>query len=119
MRSKNNQTKDSKTKLPWWVEILFVQIGLPDYLLRSFLKTKRTSKKLLKENKASIGYLLLITGFLVYINPIIKQSQNNNSCVSLALEKIKISSSEAEKANPTLNIIKANNACNGGKIELQ
>jgi len=32
--SKNNKDKN----LPWWVELLFVQIGLPDNLLIKILK---------------------------------------------------------------------------------
>ena len=41
---KMNTIGDSKKKidkdLPWWVELLFVQIGLPDKLLLKILKTK-------------------------------------------------------------------------------
>ena len=44
---KMNTSKTSKNKkdkyLPWWVELLFVQIGLPDRLLIKILKTKKKS----------------------------------------------------------------------------
>ena len=42
--SKKKKDKD----LPWWVELLFVQIGLPDKLLIKILKAKKTSKEFIK-----------------------------------------------------------------------
>ena len=30
----------NQTNLPWWVELLFVQVGLPDSLLRNWLNAK-------------------------------------------------------------------------------
>ena len=38
----SNKKKDKD--LPWWVELLFVQIGLPDGLLIKILKAKKKSK---------------------------------------------------------------------------
>jgi len=42
---KMNNYENSKQKknkdLPWWVELLFVQIGLPDKLLIEILKAKK------------------------------------------------------------------------------
>ena len=47
-----NTSESSKSKknknLPWWVELLFVQIGLPDKLLIKILKAKKKSKELIK-----------------------------------------------------------------------
>ena len=40
--SENFKKKNSKD-LPWWVELLFVQIGLPDKFLIKILKTKKKS----------------------------------------------------------------------------
>ena len=37
--------------LPWWVELLFVQIGLPDKLLLKILKAKKKSIELIKNDK--------------------------------------------------------------------
>ena len=50
----NNSDKLKKKRdkdLPWWVELLFVQIGLPDKLLVKILKAKRNSKELIKNEK--------------------------------------------------------------------
>ena len=40
-KSKKKKGKD----LPWWVELLFVQIGLPDKLLIKILKARKNSKE--------------------------------------------------------------------------
>ena len=44
MNSAQNFRKQRDKDLPWWVELLFVQIGLPDKLLIKILKTKRKLK---------------------------------------------------------------------------
>ena len=41
--SKKNKNKD----LPWWVELLFVQIGLPDKFLIKILKAKKKTNELI------------------------------------------------------------------------
>ena len=46
-RKMNNSEKLKRKKdqlLPWWVELLFVQIGLPDKFLIKILKTKKNAK---------------------------------------------------------------------------
>ena len=48
MNTSSNLKKKKDKELPWWVELLFVQIGLPDKLLIKILKAKKTSKNLLK-----------------------------------------------------------------------
>ena len=45
MNSSENLKKKKDKDLPWWVELLFVQIGLPDKLLIKILKAKKTSKE--------------------------------------------------------------------------
>ena len=43
-RKKRNPSKSTQTnqkRLPWWVELLFVQIGLPDKWLIKILKSKK------------------------------------------------------------------------------
>ena len=44
MTTSENFKKKKDKNLPWWVELLFVQIGLPDKLLIKILKAKKTSK---------------------------------------------------------------------------
>ena len=43
MSNSENLKKKNSKDLPWWVELLFVQIGLPDKLLIKILKTKKKS----------------------------------------------------------------------------
>jgi len=94
---KMNNSKDSKKKkdknLPWWVELLFVQIGLPDKLLIKILNTKKKCNELIKnDKKALLKFLLLIT-ILTYFYPVIKHAKNKLDCEAIAkniLLKIKI-----------------------------
>ena len=48
MNTSSNLKKKKNKELPWWVELLFVQIGLPDKLLIKLLKAKKRSKEFLK-----------------------------------------------------------------------
>ena len=41
MNTSENFKKRKDKDLPWWVELLFVQIGLPDKLLIKILKAKK------------------------------------------------------------------------------
>ena len=41
MNTSENSKKKKDKNLPWWVALLFVQIGLPDRLLFKILKTKK------------------------------------------------------------------------------
>ena len=79
-KSKKNKDKD----LPWWVELLFVQIGLPDKLLINILKTKKNAKEFIKNDKKSfVTFLFAITTF-VYFYPVIKQAKNKLDCEATA-----------------------------------
>ena len=85
---KMNANENSKIKkdkgLPWWVELLFVQIGLPDKLLIKFLKAKKTSKEFIKNDKKSlITFLFVITTF-AYFYPVIKHANNKLDCEAIA-----------------------------------
>jgi len=51
MNTSSNLKKKKDKELPWWVELLFVQIGLPDNLLIKILKSKKHLKNLLKMKK--------------------------------------------------------------------
>ena len=48
MNTSENLKKKKDKDLPWWVELLFVQIGLPDKLLIKILQAKKDLKNLLK-----------------------------------------------------------------------
>ena len=81
----NENLKGKKDKdLPWWVELLFVQIGLPDKLLIKILKAKKTSKEFIKnENKLILIFLFVITT-LAYFYPVIKHAKNKLDCEAIA-----------------------------------
>ena len=84
MNTSENFKKKKDKDLPWWVELLFVQIGLPDKLLIKLLKAKKTSKEFIKnENKLIIIFLFIITT-LAYFYPAIKHSKNKLDCEAIA-----------------------------------
>ena len=84
MNTNENLNKKNDKDLPWWVELLFVQIGLPDKLLIKILKAQKTSKEFIKkENKSIIIFLFVITT-LAYFYPVIKHAQNKLDCESIA-----------------------------------
>ena len=84
MNTSDNFKKKKDKDLPWWVELLFVQIGLPDKLLIKILKAKKTSKEFIKnENKSIIIFLFIITT-LAYFYPVIKHAKNKLDCEAIA-----------------------------------
>jgi len=84
MNTSSNLKKKKDKELPWWVELLFVQIGLPDKLLIKILKAKKTSKEFIKnENKLIIIFLFVITT-LAYFYPVIKHAKNKLDCEAIA-----------------------------------
>ena len=84
MNTSSNLKKKKDKGLPWWVELLFVQIGLPDKLLIKILKAKKTSKELIKNEKKSIIIFLFIITTLAYFFPVIKHAKNKLDCEAIA-----------------------------------
>ena len=80
MNTSENLKKKKNKDLPWWVELLFVQIGLPDKLLIKILKTKKKANDLIKNEKKSILKIVFIFIILAYFYPIVKHSSNKLEC---------------------------------------
>ena len=84
MNNLKNFKKKTDKSLPWWVELLFVQIGLPDKLLIKILKAKKTSKEFIKNEKKSIIIFLFVITTLAYFYPVIKHAKNKLDCEAIA-----------------------------------
>ena len=81
--SENFKKKNSKD-LPWWVELLFVQIGLPDKFLIKILKTKKKAKELINNDKKSLITILFLISIFSYFYPVIKHAKNKLDCEEIA-----------------------------------
>ena len=86
--STNSKGKKKDKNLPWWVELLFVQIGLPDSLLIKILKIKKSSKELIQKDKKALLKFLILLMILAYFYPIIKYAKNKLECEAIAKEYI-------------------------------
>jgi len=84
MNTSSNLKKKKDKELPWWVELLFVQIGLPDKLLIKILKAKKTFKELIKNDKKSLITSLFVITTLAYFFPVIKHAKNKLDCEGIA-----------------------------------
>ena len=84
MNNYENLKKKKEKDLPWWVELLFVQIGLPDNLLIKILKAKKMSKEFIKNDKKSLIIFLFIVTTMAYFYPVIKHSKNKLDCEAIA-----------------------------------
>ena len=84
MSTYENSKKKKDKDLPWWVELLFVQIGLPDKLLIKILKAKKTSKELIKSEKKSLITFIFVITTLAYFYPVIKHAKNKLDCEAIA-----------------------------------
>ena len=113
-KNPSNSVQTNDKKLPWWVEFLFVQIGLPDKWLIYILRTKKKTNELFKNEKKFLFSIFLFLLAVGYFQPVIKYSSTKLKCQSKAKAYIlnKLKSNKYDIA--TINMI-AVNLCNGGK----
>jgi len=84
MNTSPNSNKKKDKNLPWWVELLFVQIGLPDKFLIKILNAKKKSKELIKNDKKTLLAFLSIIVTLAYFYPVIKHAKSKLDCEAIA-----------------------------------
>ena len=114
MNTSANSKKKKDKVLPWWVELLFVQIGLPDNLLIKILKTKRQSKELIKNEKNSLIIFLFLVGTFLYFYPVIKHSKSKLECEKIAKNYI-IKNKDIRRINNRELKMLSINFCYGGE----
>jgi len=114
MNTSNNSKKKKDKNLPWWVELLFVQIGLPDSLLIKLLKTKKKAKELIKNDKNTLITFFSIITILAYFYPVIKHAKNKLDCESIAKNYIVTSKNTTGLNNKEIKML-STNFCYGGE----
>ena len=110
---KNSKKKNNKD-LPWWVELLFVQIGLPDRLLIKILKTNKYVRELVKNEKKSLITFFFVIIALAYFYPVIKHSKNKLDCEAFAKNYI-IKNKKTNGINNRQLRMLSTNFCYGGE----
>ena len=114
MNTSSNLKKKKDKELPWWVELLFVQLGLPDKLLIKILKTKKTSKEFIKNEKKSIIIFLFVITALAYFYPVIKHAKNKLDCEKIAKNYIIKNKNTVGINNREIKML-STNFCYGGE----
>ena len=114
MNTSKKFNKRNDKSLPWWVELLFVQIGLPDNLLIKILKAKKLSKEFIKNDKKLIFSILLVFISLAYFFPVIKHAKNKLNCEANAKKYI-IENKNVKKLNNKELKMLSTNFCYGGE----
>lgn len=110
--SKSNIQKDKS--LPWWVELLFVQIGLPDKFLITILKSNKKLKDFIKNDTKSIFTFLFFLIVLAYFYPVVRQSKNKIECQTIAKDYISENKDLIKITRRELRML-STNLCNGGE----
>ena len=113
VKASTNSINKKDKALPWWVELLFVQIGLPDKWLIKILKSKKKSSELLKNEKRLIFKYLFILAIFIYFYPVIKYSKTKLDCQTVAKKYI-LDNKNTNKLNIKQLRMLSTNFCNGG-----
>ena len=114
MNTSRNSKKKQDKDLPWWVELLFVQIGLPDNLLIKILKVKKKSKELIKNDKKLLIIFLFVMTTFAYFYPVIKHAKNKLNCEEIAKNYI-IKNKNIKPINKKELRMLSTNFCYGGE----
>ena len=114
MNTLRNSKKKNNKDLPWWVELLFVQIGLPDRLLIKILKTNKHVRELVKNEKKSLITFFFVIIALAYFYPVIKHSKNKLDCEAFAKNYI-IKNKKTNGINNRELRMLSTNFCYGGE----
>ena len=114
MNSSANSKKRKDKNLPWWVELLFVQIGLPDKLLIKILNFKKKYKEIIKNDKKELLKIFFIITTLAYFYPVIKHAKNKLDCEAIAKDYIVKNKNITEINNKEIKML-STNFCYGGE----
>tara|TARA_Y100000991_G_C21864074_1_gene302175 strand:+ start:59 stop:493 length:435 start_codon:yes stop_codon:yes gene_type:complete len=113
LKSTSNSNIKKEKPLPWWVELLFVQIGLPDKILIKILKSNKFLADFIRNEKRFLFTFIFTLTALAYFYPVVKYSKTKLDCENTAKKYI--------IENKSLNVIKrkqlrmlSTNFCNGG-----
>ena len=113
LKATTNSNNKKEKSLPWWVELLFVQIGLPDKWLIKVLKSKKKYAELLKNEKKLIVIFFFFLAFLTYFYPLIKYSKNIIECENNAQNYI-VNNNNLMNINRKQLRMLSTHFCNGG-----
>ena len=113
LKSSSNSRIKKEKSLPWWVELLFVQIGLPDKILIKILKSKKNFSDLIRNEKKFILTFLFALLALAYFYPVIKYSKTKIDCEKTAKKYIMENKNLIAINSKELRML-STNFCNGG-----
>tara|TARA_Y100001968_G_scaffold225098_1_gene207879 strand:+ start:2061 stop:2405 length:345 start_codon:yes stop_codon:yes gene_type:complete len=111
---KSNSDKN-RTKLPWWVELLFVQIGLPDSWLSKYLRKKKEASNFVNENKKNIAYSAILIAGILYLYPIVRYTSSSTSCIDKTSKYLKSNNINISQNKMDINSL-AVGYCHGGDL---
>ena len=112
MKSKSDK---NQSKLPWWVELLFVQVGLPDSWLSKYLKKKKDAANFIEENKKYIVYSAILIAGILYIYPIVRYTSSSSSCIDKTTKYLKSNNINKSQNKMDINSL-AVGYCHGGSL---